>query len=81
MVTENESDSERDGFLSTRPEWHATAHGLYDGMRTWKLRPTDLPNNNDVQNEPQYYKAFYVIGTLIQLAIVILLIAHDLGVN
>ena len=68
-----ESDSDRDGFLSYSAEWHAFAIGWYDGMRTLKARPGELPDNKDVQAEPHYYKGAYVLGTLMQLLIVVLL--------
>lgn len=66
-----EADSERDGVLSYAAEWHAFCHGLYDGMRDWRARPGDLPENEDVQKEPHYYKGAYVLGTLLQVAIVL----------
>lgn len=65
-----ESDSERDGFLSYAAEWHAFAIGVYDGMKSWRARPGELPENKDVQKEPHYYKGAYIIGTLLQLLIV-----------
>lgn len=67
----NESDTERDGFLSYSAEAHALSLGIYDGMKTWRVRPTELPDNDDVQKEPHYYTAGYVLGTLLQLAIVV----------
>lgn len=65
-----EAGSERDGFLSYAAEWHALSIGVYDGMKNWRARPGDLPENNDVQKEPHYYTGGYVIGTLLQLCIV-----------
>jgi len=65
----SESDTERNGFLSYAAEVHAFAIGLYNGMRSWRVRPTGLPDNDDVQTEPHYYKGAYVIGTLLQAAI------------
>ncbi|SNZ18152.1 hypothetical protein SAMN06269185_3263 [Natronoarchaeum philippinense] len=64
-----EDETERDGFLSYAIEWHAFAHGVYDGMRTPKARPGELPDIEDVQQEPHYFKGGYVIGTLLQLLI------------
>lgn len=61
-----ESDSKRDGFLSYAAEWHSLSHGVYDGMRDWRVRPKQIPNNKDVQKEPHYYKGGYVIGTVLQ---------------
>lgn len=65
-----ESDTEYDGMFSYAAESHAFAHGLYDGMKSWQAAPDELPDNEDVQKEPQYYKGAYVIGTLLQLSIV-----------
>lgn len=67
----SESDTDRDGFLSYAAEWHAFSIGLYDGMKSWRVRPKALPDNPDVQAEPHYYKGAYVIGTLVQLLVVI----------
>lgn len=61
-----ESDTGRDGFLSYAAEVHAFAIGFYDGMKSWRVRPGDLPENDDVQKEPHYYKGAYVLGTLTQ---------------
>lgn len=66
-----EQDTERDGFLSYSAEWHALSHGVFDGMRTVRARPSGLPENEDVQAEPHYYKGGYVLGTLFQLAILL----------
>lgn len=68
----DESETERDGFLSTRTELHAVGIGLYDGMRTWRHRPDSLPENEDVQAEPHYYKGAYVVGTVLQTTIAII---------
>lgn len=62
----SEEDTEWDGFLSYAAEWHAFAIGFYDGMKSWRARPGDLPDNPDVQAEPHYYKGAYVLGTLVQ---------------
>lgn len=69
----SESGSERNGFLSYAAEWHAFSIGVYDGMKSWRARPGDLPENKDVQKEPHYYKGAYIIGTLLQLVIVAVL--------
>lgn len=68
-----EKDSERDGFLSYSAEWHAVAHGFYDGMRTIKPVTRKLPDNKDVQREPHYYKGAFVVATFVQLVVVYLL--------
>lgn len=75
----NESDTEDDGFLSYAAEWHAFAIGLYDGMKDWRARPGDLPDNPDVQAEPHYYKGAYVIGTVLQALIVAAVLIFGLG--
>lgn len=67
----SESDTERDGFLSYAAEWHAFSLGFYDGMKSWRARPSDLPDNPDAEAEPHYYKGAYVLGTLVQLLVVV----------
>lgn len=66
----SEDDTKRDGVLSYPAEWHALALGTYDGMKTWKVRPKEMRDNEDVQKESHYYAGGYVIGTLLQLCIV-----------
>lgn len=68
-----EDETNRDGFLSYAGEWHALSFGVYHGMKTWRVRPKGLPENDDIQSEPHYYTGGYVIGTLLQLGIVLLL--------
>jgi len=75
----SEDGTERDGVLSYSAEWHALAHGAFDGMRTWRVRPTKLPDNPDVQAEPHYYKGAYVLGTLLQAVLVLAGAALGLG--
>lgn len=70
----SESDTPRDGFLSTNAEIHSFAIGLYDGMKDWRARPRELPDNPDVQSEPHYYKGAYVIGTLLYAGLALLLL-------
>ena len=64
LPTEDADDY--DGVLSYAAEWHAFTHGVYDGMRSLRARPGDLPENKDVQAEPHYYKGAFIIGTLLQ---------------
>lgn len=73
MDAPREKDSGRDGFLSYAAEWHSFALGFFDGMKNIRARPKELPDNSDVQKEPHYYKGAYVLGTLLQLLILILL--------
>lgn len=73
-----EAATERDGFASYSAEVHAIGHGVYDGLRTRRLRANGtLPDHPDVQAEPHYYKAAFVIGTILQL--VMLLAASGTG--
>jgi len=72
----SEDQSDRDGFLSYAAEWHAFTHGLYGGLRSMKL----MPSNNDVEAEPHYYKGGYVLGTLLQAVLVGLVGAVGSGV-
>lgn len=65
----SESDTERDGALSYPAEWHALAHGVYDGIRSWKGKPGRPPENPDVEKEPHYYKGGYVAGTVLQVVL------------
>lgn len=68
----SEDDTDRDGVLSYAAEWHALAHGVYNGMRSWRSRPGDLPDHPDVKKEPHYYKGGYFLGTVFQLLILLL---------
>jgi hypothetical protein len=62
-----ESDSEYDGAFSYAAETHAFTHGVYDSLTTKKLKaPKELPDNEDVEAEPHYYKGGYLVGTAIQ---------------
>lgn len=76
----SEEDSDYDGAFSHHAETHAAAHGIYDGMRSWQMRPGELPENADVQAEPAYYKGGYVVGTLLQATIVLVsaVVTHGL---
>jgi len=58
------------GFLSKNAEIHSLALGTYDGMKTWRVRPKKMRENDDVQAEPHYYAGGYIVGTLLQLGIV-----------
>jgi len=66
-----ESDTDRDGFLSYSAEIHALGLGLYDGMKTAKVKPTDMRDNPDVQKEPHYYAGAYVVGTILQFLLLV----------
>lgn len=66
-----EEDTDHDGFLSYSAEWHSFVHGFYDGMRTVKPVTRKLPDNDDVQKEPAYYKGAFVIATFLQLGLAV----------
>jgi hypothetical protein len=61
----------RTGFLSTRAEIHSLALGTFDGMKTWRVRPKAMRDNDDVEAEPHYYAGGYVVGTGLQLLVCI----------
>lgn len=67
-----EDDTERDGFLSYAGEWHAVAHGVYNGLTDSLLSARPIPDNPDVEEETHYYKGGYVLGTLIQAGLIVL---------
>jgi len=69
-----ENETERDGFLSYSAEIHSVGLGVYDGMKTWRVRPKKMRDNSDVQAEKHYYAGGYVVGTLFQ-ALIFLMIA------
>lgn len=58
------------GLLSYAAEHHAVQIGLYDGFRSKRPLPGGLPDNPDVQSEPHYYKAAYLVGTAAHVALV-----------
>lgn len=61
----SEKQTERDGFLSYAAEWHAFTHGVYDGAAEEGLRPSEeLPDVEDIQEEPHYYKGGYIAGSV-----------------
>jgi hypothetical protein len=66
----SEKDTARNGVLSYPAEWHALGLGTYDGMKTWRVSPKGMRDNDDVDAEPHYYAGGYVVGTLLQLCIV-----------
>lgn len=66
IFPEKESQSEYDGFLSIYAEFHSFSLGIYDGMRTFGLRPDGMRDNPDVDKEPHYYSGGYIFGTIVQ---------------
>lgn len=69
--TKTEDGSDYDGPLSTHPEWHALSHGVYKGITTKPWQTPPEPDNEDVEAESHYYRGGYVIGTLVQVAILV----------
>lgn len=69
----DEGDTERDGFLSYAWEWHAFSHGVYMGLATKPWRAPPMPKREDVRVESHYYRGGYVIGTLLQVGLLVTL--------
>lgn len=61
-----ESETERNGFLSSAAEAHAFGLGLYDGLFSVSPRPGEMRDNRDVDKEPQYYALAYLLATGVQ---------------
>lgn len=68
-----EDETERDGVFSYAAEWHAFTHGVFLGITTKPWRTPPEPTNRDVDLESHYYRGGYVIGTLLQVALLLLL--------
>jgi len=60
-------------FLSTYAEIHAFVLGIYCGLTEWKGLDSETLNNPDVQKEPHYAKGGYILGTLLRVAIILLI--------
>lgn len=67
------SKDRSDGFLSDYAEIHAASRGMYDGMRNWQARPKEYPQDEDIQKEKHYYAGGYIVGTLLQAGLALLL--------
>lgn len=65
----DESDTERDGFLSYSGEWHSFTIGVYRGLTVLRPWEDEVPDDEfqDVNDEPWYYRGGFVAGTLLQL--------------
>ena len=72
-VGKTEQDTPRDGALSTYPEWHALTIGIYFGLKGLKPVAPDRPENKDVEKEPHYYHAGYILGTIFQTLLLLFL--------
>lgn len=76
----SEADTERDGAFSYAAEWHAFAHGAYEGMKDWKPSAGGLPDNPDIRAEPHYYKGGFIAGSILQVIGMAIFIAGVIGV-
>lgn len=63
-----------DGAFSTAGEYHAFAHGVYMGVTTHPLQTPPEPDREDVRLEQPYYRAGYVVGTLLQVVVIVILL-------
>jgi len=59
--------------FSSYAEIHAFIHGLYCGLTEWRGIDSETMKNEDVKKEPHYAKAGYIVGTLLRVAIIVLL--------
>jgi len=62
-----------DECFSSYAEIHAFVHGLYCGLTEWRGIDSETMKNEDVKKEPHYAKAGYIVGTLLRIAIIVLL--------
>lgn len=69
-----ESDTDYDGFLSYSAEWHAFSHGIYMGFTTHPFQTPPEPKNRDVDRETHYYRGGYILGSLIQVFLVLVVL-------
>jgi len=60
-------------LFSSYEEVHAFVHGLYAGFVEWRGIDSETMRNEDVKKEPHYAKAGYIVGTLLRVAIIVLL--------
>lgn len=56
-------------FLDEPAEWHALSHGVYVGFTSHPLQTPPTPKREDVRRESHYYRGGYVVGSLLQVAI------------
>jgi len=69
LPNRKESDSDRDGFLSTVTEGHALLDGLRAGLLTSVKSFYPVPKSDDARREDRYYFIGYLSGTLLQAGI------------
>lgn len=60
-------------LFSSYAEIHAFIHGLYCGLTEWRGIDSETMKNEEVQKEPHYAKAGYIVGTLLRIAILVML--------
>ena len=66
-------------FLSTHEEVHAFVHGIYAGLTEWKGIDSETMKNPDVVGEEHYIKGGYILGTVLRVAIILLVGKMVLG--
>ena len=66
-------------FLSTHEKVHAFVHGIYAGLTEWKGIDSETLKNSDVVAELHYARGGYVLGTIIRVAIILLVGKTVLG--
>jgi len=59
--------------FSSYEEVHAFVHGFYAGFVEWRGIDSETMRLEEVQKEPHYAKAGYIVGTLLRVAIIVLL--------
>jgi hypothetical protein len=62
-----ESDTERDGFMSYSGETHAAVNGFAKGFM---LRPMD-PSAHDSKKEIAYFRGFYVVARIAHIMLIV----------
>ena len=60
-------------FLNTYAEIHSFVLGIYCGLTEWKGLDSETLNNPDVKKEPHYCRGGYILGTLLRVAIILLI--------
>lgn len=91
LPTRRESESDRDGFLSTTAEVHTFVNGLFRGLYSPDPRPwrhgEDAPTpdgDENVQEEVEragiwYWRSGYILGDLMQIAVFVMLLRWGLS--
>ena len=53
--------------------YHTLAIGVVDGIQSWKGKPHKPPEIDTDRERPLYYKVGYILGTIIQAAVLVVL--------